>query len=76
MIFHYILIWIDDFPLLMTCVFLNILLDMHYNIVLGVDLFFLSNKKMIHCGYGNGTGIPEPIGCGYEIQFLIPVGYG
>jgi len=30
---------------------------------------------MVHCRYGDGAGIPEPIGDGDEMQFLIPVGY-
>jgi len=31
---------------------------------------------LIHYGDGDEAGIPEPIGDGDEIQFVIPVGYG
>jgi len=31
---------------------------------------------MIHYGYGDGDGIPEPVGDGDVIQFLIPLGMG
>ena len=36
------------------------------------NLYFLL-KIIIRCG--DGAGIPEPIGDGDEIQFLIPVEY-
>jgi len=50
---------------------------MYYNISLGVAkklIFFI--KKNIQCGDGDGAGIPEPVGDGDEVQFLISVGYG
>jgi mannose/fructose/N-acetylgalactosamine-specific phosphotransferase system component IID len=40
---------------------------------IGLIIFLLKN---IHYGYGDGDGIPEPVGDGDGIQFLIPVGYG
>jgi len=33
-------------------------------------LFFI--KKSIQCGDGDGAGIPEPVGDGDEVQFIIP----
>jgi len=36
--------------------------------------FYFLLKKIIQCG--DGTGIPEPVGDGDEIQFFILVGYG
>jgi len=50
---------------------------MHSNISLEVAkklLFFI--KKNIQCGDGDETGIPERVGDGDGVQFLIPVGYG
>jgi len=50
---------------------------MYYNVALGDAqklLFFI--KKFIQCGDGDGAGIPEPVGDGNEIQFLILGGYG
>jgi len=49
---------------------------MHYNISLGVakKLLFLL-KKNIECQNGDGAGIPEPVGDGDGVHFLIPVGY-
>jgi len=49
---------------------------MHYNISLGVKKnFYFYLKKNIECGDGDGA-IPEPVGDGDEVHFLIPVGYG
>jgi len=50
---------------------------MHYNIFIGVaqKLFFIK-KKNIKCSDGDGAGIPEPVGDGDGVHFLIPVGYG
>jgi len=50
---------------------------MYYNVGLGDAkklLFFI--KKIIQLGDGDEAGIPEPVGDGDEIQFLISVGYG
>jgi len=50
---------------------------MCYNVVLGdAKKLIFFNKKIIQCGDGDEAGIPEPVGDGDEIQFLIPVGYG
>ncbi|AES72983.1 hypothetical protein MTR_3g098440 [Medicago truncatula] len=49
---------------------------MYYNVALADAkklLFFI--KKIIQCGDEDGAGIPEPVGNGDVIQFLIPVGY-
>jgi len=51
---------------------------MHYNIYLRVakkKLLFLL-KNYIECGDGDGAGIPEPVGDGDGVYFLIPVRYG
>jgi len=40
----------------------------------GCKKTYIFIKKIIQCG--DGWGIPEPVGDGDEIQFLIPVGYG
>jgi len=37
---------------------------------------FIFIKNNIHCGDGDGLGIPEPIEDGDGIRFLGPVGYG
>ena len=50
---------------------------MYYNVAFGDEKnFYFLLKKIIQCGDGDGAGIPEPVGDGDEIQFLIPVGYG
>jgi len=33
-------------------------------------------KKIIQCADGDEAEIPEPVGDGDGVQFLIPVGYG
>jgi len=33
-------------------------------------------KKKIKCKVGDEVGIPEPVGNGDDVHFLIPVGYG
>jgi len=49
---------------------------MHYNIALEAEkYFFFLLKKYIHYGNGDGVGIPEPVGDGDEIWFLIPAKY-
>ena len=49
----------------------------HYNITIeALKNSFFIKKKLIHCGDGDGVGIPEPIENEDEIQFLIPVKYG
>jgi len=42
----------------------------------GCKKTYIFIKQIIQCGDGDGAGIPEPVGDGNEIQFLIPVGYG
>ena len=51
---------------------------MHYKISLGVSkkIQFFIKKKFIQCGDGDWAGIPEPVGYGDEVQFLIPIEYG
>lgn len=50
---------------------------MHYNISLEVAKnFYFLLKKIIRYEDGDGAGIPEPVGDGDGIQFLILVGYG
>ena len=40
------------------------------------NAFIFIKKKFIHCGDGDGAGIPEPVGDIVEIRFLFPDGYG
>jgi len=50
---------------------------MYYYVALGDAkklIFFI--KKIIQCGDGDEARIPEIIGDGDEIQFLIPIEYG
>jgi len=50
---------------------------MHYKISLGLQKsFYFLLKNIIQCGDKDGAGIPEPVGDGDEVQFLIPVEYG
>jgi hypothetical protein len=59
----------------LTNVKVNILLDnalQHFSRGCKKLLFFI--KKIIQCG--DGAGIPEHVGDGVGVQFLIPVGYG
>ena len=48
---------------------------MHYNIAFGDEKTSFWNKKMISYEDEDGAGIPEPVGEGDAIQFLIPVWY-
>jgi len=50
---------------------------MYYNVTFGdAKIFYFLLKKIFNVGRGDEVGIPEPVGDGDEIQFLIPVGYG
>jgi len=51
---------------------------MYNNVALGdaKKLLFFIKKNYSICGDGDVAGIPEPVGDGNVIQFLIPVGYG
>ncbi|RHN46566.1 hypothetical protein MtrunA17_Chr7g0243591 [Medicago truncatula] len=49
--------------------------DVTMNFVLFIAILYSIKKKLIHCGEGDEAGLPEPIGDGDEIQFLIPIGY-
>jgi len=49
---------------------------MHYNIAIEAQKNFFFIKKVYSLRGRDGAGIPEPIGDGDEIQFLIPFEYG
>jgi len=62
----------------LTNVKVSILLDnalQHFSRVCKKKLIFFIKKKIIQCGDGDEVGIPEPIGDGDEVQFLISVEY-
>jgi len=42
----------------------------------GTKNAFIFIKKVIHCWDGDEAEIPEPVGDGDKVQFLIPAGYG